>query len=129
MTLNLYLDKVANLRENFPLPVYDDGAIEENGTIRTVMFYCMALEMSGITEKTLDEFYIRMKIYDQCFGAIGMRMNGENVEHVSIPYEILQKLVGIQTNVSQETMTHFMAKIRRELTSDARRELLREKEQ
>lgn len=124
MSLNVDITKVKNWQENFPNTVYADGAMEINGTVKTVMYYCLLLNMSEINEKNIDDFYLRMKIWDKCFGCIG-QIKGVPT---AISYNILQQLIGLHTNISQETMATFWSKVRKGLVEDLQNEIRKEKQ-
>ena len=115
--------KIKDFRENFPTHKDEDGIESENGTVMTVLYYHLFLGMSEITEKTISEFYTRMKMYDKVFEPVGTREG----KLAPIPYDTLKKLIGLTANASQETTAQFnkrlMSQLRKETESEIRKEI------
>jgi hypothetical protein len=126
MSLNCDYSKIKDFRKIFPVRENPNGTQDENGTLMTVNYYCMILGMSEINEKNLQEFLTRMKIYDKLFGSIATIYTENGPEHIQVPYETLVKLVGLETNVSQQTRSQFMSNMISNLKRDMEREAVRE---
>lgn len=112
MSLNYDLTKI----KNWETVCKDDGSLTINDTTESLVFLTMATDLNGITEKNLDEWLFRLQV---------MRLAhwGEAHRIVSLPlkdvYCILQKYVGLSTNVSTKTRTSWLKRVTVNLKYDA----------
>ena len=75
-----------NFKANFPDRINENGQLELNGTLQTVLYYSMLVGLGEITSKNALEWYFRMRMYDALFGAIGM--DNQTREYISIPLTV-----------------------------------------
>ena len=73
-------------------------------TVETVMWYTLALGINTLTEKTVDEFYARMILFD----TVGVPLRLSDKGHAPISYEELLTYLGLRTNVDNMSRTKFL---------------------
>jgi hypothetical protein len=119
MSLNWNLSKIANHKTTCWREVMDDDlgrGIKKGEYVLTrdceaIIWLCMALGMPSLTEKTLDEFALRTKLYERLFGA--WRRNDVGGQLVDKPFTTaeLRVFVGLTTNASSETHAQFLKRM------------------
>ncbi len=104
-------------------------------TFCEVMVYsCMFVDLSGVTEKNIDEWLFRVQIskqLDKAFGthAVAQKDGTRKHEDWYPDRAALEKFVGLQTNVANETRAAWLKKIQRIMVRDAEATLRYEREQ
>lgn len=74
-----------------------------------LVWMCMFIDMNGITEKNIDEFVARTKLYEKVFGET--MWDVENQKYVGFTREQIESHIGLRTNVSTESKTKFLNKL------------------
>lgn len=99
-----------------------------------MVFACLFVDLSGVTEKNIDEWLFRTQISRQLskdFGTASIKQKDGTFKHV--PWypdrATLEKFVGLQTNVSNETRATWLKKIQRIMVRDAETALRYEREE
>jgi len=86
----------------------------------SLIFRCMGVDLGGITEKNIDEFYFRNNYVSRIIGK-PFRIDGEDADFT---YEDLVKRIGLSTNVHTTTRAAFKkrwsAYLERQAESSAR---------
>lgn len=91
-----------------------------------LIWACLHVGIGEITEKTVDEFYTRVKVWERGIGTLTRDRDGNEV---ATTYAEVKRHIGLRTNVfPKETDAAFARKIIRIMTDDARRDLRKQKE-
>lgn len=104
-------------------------------TFCEVMVYsCMFVDLSGVTEKNIDEWLFRTQIsrqLDKGFGTHAVLQKDGTRKHEDWYPDraVLEKFVGLQTNVSNETRAAWLKKVQRIMVRDAEDALRYEREE
>jgi len=73
----------------------------------TLIWYCLALEMNGITEKNKREFFFRMTFHDRINGPFLHSKDDKSL----IGYPEIERHIGLKTNVRELTRNQFLKKM------------------
>jgi hypothetical protein len=99
MSLNFRLKNVAN----YETLCYHGERM--NPVTEALIFHCLALGMSEISEKNASEFFLRSEFHRKLFGAPLKRLAHQKGEHdTEVPFTMddIQAHIGLTTNVHQE---------------------------
>lgn len=109
MALHWNIQKIKDFAEVVSCEVSETGPPVSPWTITDSLFWaCMATEMSGITEKNYQEFYIRISMWEDTVGPFIMTQKDG---HYFITPDDIERRIGLTTNVSQRTSKFFDNKI------------------
>jgi hypothetical protein len=121
MSLNWKVDKIANYKEKCYRSHPSGTGVRLNPVTEILIWYCLGIDLTGITEKNSREFLIRIKMHDAVVGVLGQGDDGEDY-HVTLQ-DVLDH-VGLSTNVFPEaTEAQFIKKLGKHLRSQAAREV------
>ena len=102
MSLNWNIENVKDYKE---LTDSDDESV----VTQVIVFGTMGVGIGEITEKTAEEFFIRLRIWENLFGP-SLIMNGEPTK---ITFAQVQRRIGLTTNVSFESKPNWNTKVAR----------------
>jgi hypothetical protein len=90
----------------------------------------LAVEMSEITKKNAEEFFLRLRMWETAVGNfLVSEIDGNAIKKRLITFADVVRHIGLKTNVSDKTRASFVKKIGRVLEGQAKRDLIREKEE
>lgn len=96
---------------------------EEWPTTNAIILPTMQVGLGTITEKNVDEFFIRLHVIEAIFGPMVSR----NGEPTRISYEDVRHRIGLRVNVTDETKAKWNARIGKILRDRAAAELYAQK--
>jgi len=96
-----------------------EGEMEEtmNPITQVLIFTTISTGISDITEKNVDEYYIRLQMYDQANGA-GLLIDSEGKGR-GLTYQEVKDHVGLKTNASPLTKAQYAKRISESLRRHA----------
>jgi hypothetical protein len=107
MSLNWNLQKVENF-ENFYVEE-KDGMFELNRVAHTIIFHCMSIGISEITEKNWEQFYDRVTMWEKVKGT--MYLNNETRQPLYTSKEDIKSMIGLTTNATDFSKSEFLKKL------------------
>lgn len=96
----------------------------EWGITEALIWMTMAVDLGDITEKNLDEWMVRLRVVEKTTGPILRDGNGKDLK---VTREMVERRIGLKTNVINKTRAFWAKKTARMLFEDAEREVRREK--
>lgn len=106
MSLNWNLTKINNYMEVCWV-TKDDGSEELNPETNALIWATMAVGMGNITEDSASDFYSRIRLYEKMFGTFLMSFDDNGKKEHPITPEVVNRHIGLHTNVSKETDASF----------------------
>jgi len=105
-----------------------EGEMEEvmNPITQVLIFTTISTGIADITEKNVDEYYIRLQMYDQANGA-GLLIDSEGKGR-GLTYQEVKDHVGLRTNASPLTKAQYAKRISASLRRHAEDTLRHETE-
>jgi len=110
MSLNWSIQNVADWQEL----VGSEAVVTEAIVLSTLL-----IDLGGITEKNVDEFFTRLRIKERIFGPV-LIVDGERT---MITLEQVQRRIGLHVNVVDKTPTQFGKNVVRWLREEAEGDL------
>lgn len=71
----------------------------------------MVVGIYHVTEKTAPDFYARLKVVEKINGAFVRDSKANGHKEVFLTFEDVQKRIGMHSNASTETKTHFLKRM------------------
>lgn len=88
-----------------------DGKTYMHPTLYALTFYSVPLGLPVLDDKTIDEWMVRLVVWEKLFESLRTRnVNGESVE-APIEYGDLQMYKGLSTNAKKLTRNQFMKNV------------------
>lgn len=82
----------------------------------------MAIGIGSITEKNVEEFALRLRLWEKVVGAFRVRHDDAGRTEVPFTLAELRPFIGFRTNVSTESRATFLRKLAEGAERDIRRE-------
>jgi len=114
MSLNWDATKVENFEEKFYEKCGDEQRVK--GSAEAMIFSTMFLGINTITEKNVEDFFVRMNMWERTFG--NLRTHSEKFS-----LEEIREYIGLHTNASPMTKTQFRKRLFDSLQAEATRAL------
>ncbi len=94
------------------------------GLAETLIFATMFVGINHITEKSADEFFVRIKLWEAAGGALRVmgRENGGGFEPCPLTLDEVRAYIGLNTNASVLTKAKFLGNLHRYASDSLRRE-------
>lgn len=100
---------------------------EENRSITEALIWqCLGVDMSGITEKNYVEFYTRCLIYDRIMGPRIHEGSGKNRKSRSFTLAEIKARIGLRTNCTTKSRKHFLTKLIQTVDTEVERQVRHE---
>jgi hypothetical protein len=109
MSLNWNLSKIKNVDDVCWERRTEDGVEDDYLSIKTdsLIWACMAIELSGITEANAAEFWDRISLWEQVSGPFRRNASGP----VYFTKRDIIDHIGISTNVGNKSRSFFLKKL------------------
>ncbi len=107
MSLNWNLQQVENYEQ-----FYDeqkDGLFSLNRVAHTIIFHCMSIGISEISEKNWEQFYDRVNMWEKIKGTT--YLDSETRKPLYITKEDVKSMIGLKTNVSDFSKNEFLKRL------------------
>jgi hypothetical protein len=110
---------------NWDITDCDDGCKtdEEWPTTEAIILLTMQVGLGTITEKNIDEFFVRLHVIEAIFGPMVSR----NGEPSRISHEDVHRRIGLRVNVTDESKAKWNARVGKILRGRAEGELRTQK--
>lgn len=113
MSLNWKIDKIKDYKTKCWIKYSPGGKEQLNPVTEVLIWACMAVDLTGITEQNCIEFYTRLSVYEDTFGAFLHSVEGEGDKPVKQPITLqdVRDHIGLSTNVSNKSRAFFKKKV------------------
>lgn len=98
---------VANVKDHATVTTSPFDEHKWHPVTEAIVWACMAVELSGITEKNIDEFWFRYKAWQMVAGASLLNKDGD----LYVTRKDVELHIGLSTNVSDQSRKYFMDKL------------------
>ena len=109
MSLNWDLKKVENF-ESFYNEV-EDGMFELNRVANTIIFHCLSVGISEITEKNWNQFYDRVNMWEKIKGTQYIKTDTRQPIYTS--KDDVKSMIGLKTNAEDFSKNEFLKRLSR----------------
>ena len=107
MALNYNLQQIENF-DNLYVEE-KDGMFSLNRVAHTIIFHCMSVGISEITEKNWEQFYDRVTMWEKIYGT--QFLDSETRQPIYTSKEDVKSMIGLKTNASLSSKSEFLKRL------------------
>jgi hypothetical protein len=115
VSLNWNLTEIADHKENCwrQVGTYEDGEPQYklDPFLECLIWTCMQIDLGSLTDKTIDEFEVRMLMIQRAGFGLDVRYSDPDIPDAPLTREHLEKFKGLHTNVSKVGRKTWMRRL------------------